>query len=104
MASLLPITQFGAAAARLTLMAVSASEALLALAAELAAGLAAAAAVRSAHVGRDVALSSRRAVGRHRHGAAVDHCVRDRDGVTVRAADGERRLSEHVYSLRTIRK
>lgn len=66
-------------------MAVSASEALLALAAELAAGLAAAAAVGSAHVGRDVALPSGRAVGRHRHGAAVNHCVRgqrQRDGET----------------------
>lgn len=84
-----PVTHFAAAAAAagLTLVAVSASEALLALAAELAAGLAAAAAVRSAHVGRDVALSSGRAVGRHRHGAAVDHCVRDRDGVRVRLAD-----------------
>lgn len=46
-----PSLIFGAAAARLTLVAVSASEALLALAAELAAGLAAAAAVGSAHIG-----------------------------------------------------
>lgn len=84
-------------------MAVSASEALLALAAELAAGLATAAAVGSAHVGRDVALSSGGAVGCHRHGAAVNHCVRDRDGVTVRPAAGGRRLSEHVHSLRTIK-
>lgn len=70
------------AAARLTLMTVGASEALLALAAELTAGLAAAASMGSAHIGRDVALSSGRAVGRHRHGAAVNHCMRDRDGVT----------------------
>lgn len=55
-------------------MAVRPSEALLTLAAELPARLAPAAPVRSAHVGGNVALSARRAVGRHRHRAAVDHC------------------------------
>lgn len=58
----------------LTLVAVGASEAFLALAAELASSLAPAAAVRSAHIGRDVALSSWRAVGRHCDRAAVNHC------------------------------
>lgn len=63
------------------LVAVGASEALLALAAELAPGLAPAAPVRSAHVRRDVALSSRRAVGRHCDRAAVNHFTRG--GATV---------------------
>lgn len=57
----------------LTLMAVGASEALLALAAELTPGLAAAAPVRSTHIGRNVALSTRRAIGRHGDRAAVNH-------------------------------
>ena len=59
-------------------MAVSAPEALLALAAELAAGLAPALAVRSAHVRRNVPLPSWSAVGRHGDGAAVNHCGDER--------------------------
>lgn len=55
------------------LVAVGSSEALLALAAELAPGLAPAAPVRSAHIRRNVTLSSRRAVRRHGDGAAVNH-------------------------------
>ena len=57
----------------LTLMTVCASEAFLALAAELAPGLAPAAASGPAHVGRDVTLPTRRAVGRHGNRAAIDH-------------------------------
>lgn len=63
----------------LTLMAIGASEALLALTAELAPGLAPAAAVGSTHVRRNVAFSSRRAVGRHGDSAAVNHCRRRRN-------------------------
>lgn len=63
----------------LTLMAVGASEALLALAAELAPGLAPAAAVRSTHIRRNVTLSSRGAVGRHSDCAAVNHCREERE-------------------------
>lgn len=59
-------------------MAVGASEALLALTAELAPGLAAAAAMRSTHVRRNVALSPRRAIGRHGDCAAVNHCRQER--------------------------
>lgn len=58
----------------LTLVAISASEALLALAAKLAPCLAPAAAVRSTHIRGNVALSSRCAVGRHGNSAAVNHC------------------------------
>lgn len=54
-------------------MAVRPPEALVALAAELSARLAPAAAMRSAHVRRNEALPARCAVGRHGNGAAVDH-------------------------------
>lgn len=63
----------------LTLVTVGAPEALLAFAAELASGLAPAAAVRSTHIWRNVAFSSRCAVGRHSDCAAVNHC-RQRGG------------------------
>lgn len=63
------------------LVAVGASEALLALTAELAPSLAPAAAVRSTHIRRNVALSSWRAVGRHGDSAAVNHFTRG--GATV---------------------
>lgn len=62
----------------LTLVAVGASEALLALTGELAPGLAPAAAVRSTNIRGNVALSSRCAIGGHSNGAAVNHCEEER--------------------------
>lgn len=67
----------------LTLMAVSASETLLALAAELAPRLAPAAAVRSTHIRGNVALSSWCAVGCHGNSAAVNHCSEGRQTVEL---------------------
>lgn len=58
----------------LTLMAVGASETLLALAAELAPGLTLTATVRSTNVWWDVTLSSWCAVGCHGNRAAINHC------------------------------
>lgn len=80
----------------LTLVAVGAPEAFLALAAELAPGLAAAAAVRPAHVGRDVALASRRAVGRHGNRAAVDHCGGERERVPISETVEEERKQDFI--------
>lgn len=63
-----------------TLVAVGPGEALLTLAAEMAAGEAAALPVRAAHVGRDVAHVSRGAVRHHGDRAAVNHCGRETRG------------------------
>lgn len=59
-------------------MAVSSGESLLTLAAELSSGVTAAPAVRAAHVGRNQTHPARRAIGRHRHRAAVNHWRGDR--------------------------
>lgn len=64
----------------LTLVAVGSGEALLTLAAEMAAGEAVALPVRTAHAGRDVAHVSRGAVRNHRDRAAVNHCEREIHG------------------------
>lgn len=57
----------------LTLMAVSASEALLTLAGELASSLAPAAPMRPTHVGRDVAHTLWCTIGRNGYSAAINH-------------------------------
>lgn len=58
---------------RLTLVAVGSGESRLAGAAEVAGGEAHAAAVRAAHVGRDVPHPPLGVVGRHGNRAAVNH-------------------------------
>lgn len=57
----------------LTLVAVRAGEPVLALAAELSSGVTPAPPVWAAHAGRNQTHPARRAVGRHRHRAAVNH-------------------------------
>lgn len=57
----------------LTLVAVGASEALLAFTAELAPSLAPAAPMGAAHIGGDVALTPWGAIGQHANCAAVNH-------------------------------
>lgn len=82
-------------------MTVSASEALLALAGELAPRLAPAAAVRSTHVGGNVALASWCAVGCHGDGAAVNHCRGERQtvGATSSGAGQNKRTVDNIKGL-----
>lgn len=82
----------------LTLVTVGASEALLALAAELAPGLAPAAAVRSTHIRRNVALSSRCAVGCHGDSAAVNHCREKQNSLDGETAD-EACLNKQLFHV-----